>query len=821
MEGTEPQAHAVTSPRVARFLNHPHLRAVFSERVPYWLLLLLAFLLPIFFIPGGAVALEFSKIVLLELVVLVAMLIWALHALKEGNIEVPKSVLLAVGFLLVLQFIASAFASPAPLVSFFGSGYDMGTVSSFIVLFLVMFLSSLVFVTSERVLMFYAALLFSGVLAMCYHLLRHVFGADVLDFGMFKAVSDSPVGRWNDFASLVGALSLLALVTLYFFPQNKLLRYPLWAVLVAGFFFLLVIDFTILWYILFILSGALILFAVYEGEIAHKKHRAEGGAHRPLHRRVAGHLPVFATILFVAAFIYASGISTMPWGKHGTTIAGVVNNILRATPYSEVVLTPGLTADIVKNAYEKSLFFGFGPNRFGPGYLEARPTDLLRTPFWDTTFEQGIGRIPTYFGTTGLLGTVLWLFFIVFLFAKGRKIFTVIARDRVAGYIAFSLFILAVYFWSIAFFYVPGTAIYTLAFLTTGALIAFLAAEGVLKRILIDFRGDSRLSVVFTPFVIVVVIGMLASGILLFRQTASLVAFRDAQQALAVGNAERAEEELLAAARYFERDVYYRGLSNVALVKLERLAKETSSSDVAERANRYIADARSYAERAVAIDPTNAENYLQLGGVYDALGILGVQNTASFAREQYEKALALNPRSPRILFLMARIALSEENNNAAKEYLRKALAERPNFMEGVAFLVQLEIADRNTGEAIRILEQAVAAEPGNFLLRFALGYLYYSEGKYGDATRELEAAVMLNPVYADAKYFLALSYERQKRRADAIAQLSDVATLNPDNKDVAQILRNLRAGRSPFDAGYTPPSDAVEDALNGLRNSRE
>lgn len=820
MEGTESHVRTITSPAVERFLNHPKLQNILSERVSYWLLLLISFLLPIFFIPGGTVALEFSKIVLLELIVLIATLVWSLNALREGKVEVSKSILLGVGLLLVIQFIASAFASPAPLVSFFGSGYDIGAVSIFVILFLVMFLSSLIFVTSERVLMFYATLLFSGILMMCYHLLRHVFGADFLDFGMFKTASDTPVGKWNDFATLVGALSLLALVTLYFFPQNKLLRYPLQIVFVAGFFFLLVIDFTILWYILFVFSGALILFAIYEGEVAHKKQRAEGGAHHPLHRRIAGHLPIFATILFLTAFIYASGISTIPWGKDKTTIAGTINTILRATPYSEVVLTPGLTVDVVKSAYEKSLLFGFGPNRFGPGYLESRPSDLLKTPFWDATFEQGIGRIPTYFGTTGLLGTVLWLFFIAFLFLKGRKVFAVISRERVAGYIAFSLFILAIYFWSIAFFYVPGTAIFTLAFFSTGALVAFLTAEGVLKRISIDFRGSSRLSLALTPLAIIIVVGILASGILLFRQTASLVAFRDAQKALAVGNIDHAEEKLLAAVSYFERDIYYRALSNVALARLEQLARE-ASGDVVARANRYITDARSYAERAVAIDRTNAENYLQLGAVYDALGVLGVQGTAPFAREHYEQALKLNPRSPRILFLMGRLELSDGNKEKAKEYLRKALAERPHFSEGVALLVQLEIADRNTREAVRVLEQAIATDPVNFLLRFALGYLYYSDGKYADAIRELEAAVMLNPVYADAKYFLALAYEHEKRRADAIAQLSDVATLNPDNKDVAQMLRNLRAGRSPFDSGYTPPTSAVDDALENLKKTAQ
>ncbi len=817
----KPATSSIAKMLLGKVLAHK----VFSDRILFWLIVGAAFLLPVFFIPGQFIAPEFAKMILLEIIVLIGIFSWAAGRLRDGHVDVPKSVLLLISGLLVVQFAVSAIASPTPMLSFIGSGYDIGTVNSFIVLFLLMFLSAVVFTDRDRILTLYASFVFSGVVVMLYHLARYFLGADFLDFGIFTSDVTSPVGKWNDMASLVGGMLLLVLSTLYFFPNNSVLRIPSYFILVVGLFFLLIVDFTILWLILFVLVGMLVALSVFEGERSHKgkvreAHEAGGThPHKPVHRRVVGHLPAFATVLLVVAFIYGSGIAAVPWGKDNMTASQFVGTTLKASPYSEVVLTPSFTFDIVTNTLKESPLFGTGPNRFATGYLKYKTTDMNRTPFWDSTFDFGLGRIPTYFGTTGIIGTVLWLLFALFLFMKSRKIFALFGKDRIAAYLAFSLFILALYFWSLAFFYLPNIAIFALAFLFTGALTAFLVGEGVIGRYHIRFDGGSRLSVVMTPIVIIVIIGVVASGVLLYRQVASLTAFRDAQLAMAQNDVPTAEGALIRANNLSERDIYHRAISNVALVKLQQLAgAKLSEAEVAQKANQYVGEARISAERAVALDPTNFENYLQLGGVYDTLGSLGIQNTAGPARENYEQALRLNPKSPRVLFVLSRLEFVAGDRTKAKDYLYMALNERPNFLEAVSFLVQLELQDKNTDAATKALQNSVAAEPTNFLLRFALGYMYYASANYQGAVGEFEAAVFLNPVYADAKYFLGLTYARLNRNDEAVAQFTDVQTLNPDNKEVGTILKNLKAGRDAFDGGYVPPAAPVNDALEDLNS---
>jgi Flp pilus assembly protein TadD len=268
-----------------------------------------------------------------------------------------------------------------------------------------------------------------------------------------------------------------------------------------------------------------------------------------------------------------------------------------------------------------------------------------------------------------------------------------------------------------------------------------------------------------------------------------------------------AETAITKAIAMSDRAVYWRFVASLNLAKLEKLAQNTtlSQADRVAGANQYIADARAAAEHAVLLDPTDFENYMATGGVYDALGTFGIGNTFESARAEYSKALALNPRSPRVLFLLGRVTLLGGDRAGAKEYFARALMERPNFIEALSVLSQLELQDQHPENAEVLLKNAITIEPGNFVLRFTLGYLQYSVRDYKSAVESLEAAVILNPVYANAKYFLGLTYARLGRTDDAITQFIGVAELNPDNADVPQIIRNLRAGRDPLEPNIIPP----------------
>lgn len=811
---------------IARFLlrgaNHPF----FSETTLMWILSGLAFLLPLFFLPTQTISLEYAKLALLSAAVFLGVLIVGVIAFRERRLTVPRSMLLVVSLLILAAFLSSAIASPVPWISLVGIGGEIGTVSSMFVLFTVLFLASLAFRRRDTVVVLLAAILSSSVLLTLYHLVRHFFGP-IMGFGIFTSDVSTPAGKWNDFASLVGGMIMLILLLVYFFPRNRALRIPATGLFLLGLFLLLIIDFTILWVILFALSAMLIILAIVEGERLHRRRRVEdaeyaGKSHRHV-RRVIGHVPLIALFLLVVSFFYGSGLSTKPLTPDGRSVASYVNQYLKVPSFSEVVLTPAYTADIIKQTLKEEPIFGIGPNRFSFGYLMHKTTDMNRTPFWDETFDVGVGRIPTFFTTTGLAGLALWLAFIALIFWKLRRIYPLLATDRLGAFVGVSLFLLSVYFWSVAFFYLPGIAVFSMAFLLTGALIAFLAGEGLIGEYHIRFGGSGTSTLVVAPLTAATLLGALASVVLMTQQGMAIIAFNEARIAASSGDIPAAQRALERAIDHADRDIYQRFKSSIALVELQQLAAQQNvQPDAALReADRLITEARKSAERAIELDPTNFENHLALGAVYDTAGSLGIQGASAAAKPSYERALELNPKSPRVLFLLARLSYVEGERAKAKEYLYRALEERPNFLEALSFLAQLELEDQQPEKAIAVVRSAVAAEPTNFLLRFALGYLYYANRQFPEALIEFESAVFLNPVYADAKYFLGLTYAELGRRQDAITQFEGVLELNPDNAGVRRILSNLRAGRSPF-AGETSaaPTQPVTDVLEALGEGR-
>ncbi len=806
----------------ARFLERGLQNRFLSDGVIAALLVALTFLLPIFFIPSQSISVEFAKIILVSFVVILGTIAWAGMSLREGHASVPKSLVLFFGFLILVNFIASAIASPTPYLSFVGIAGEIGTVSSILTLFLLMYLSSFAFRTRDRVLYILTAVLASSVILGVYHLVRYVFGP-IMGFGIFTTDVSTPAGKWNDLAALIGLITLLSILVSYFFSKNRSLRIPMALLFIAGLFFLVAIDFTILWMILFFVTAGFILFAIYEGEMAHRRARAEDPeAHvrKKNHvKRIIGHMPVAAIILLVVSFLYGSGLTTVKLNSQGRTIASYVTQVLHVPPYSEVVLTPGYTYQIIQGAIKQSPILGVGPNRFSSSYLELKTSDMNLTPFWDATFDFGSGRVPTFFTTTGLFGIALWLLFIIAMFLKLRSIYPLLSRDRIGAFLGVTLFLLTIYLWSIACFYLPNMSVFSLTFILTGTLIGFLVGEGVLGEYHAKFKGSGIAAFVYTPLTVLVFIGALSSGVLIAQETLSVIAFNDARIAIGNGNLDAGDAAIDRAISHSDRDIYERFKSSLAVVRLQQLAAKqgTDPKEVLNQADQLITVARTSAEKAIALDPTNFENELALGGVYDTLASMGIQGATDAARPHYHKALALNPKSPRVLFLIARLELVAGNRAQAKEYLYRALTERPNFLEAISALTQLELQDNNLDKAVAIIRNGVLLEPTNFLLRFALGYLYYANKDWGNATTEFESAVYLNPSYADAKYFLGLTYMHEGRNNDALQQFQGVQDLNPNNKDVASIIRNIKAGRQPFDAGIPTPTQPVSDALGGLK----
>jgi tetratricopeptide (TPR) repeat protein len=113
--------------------------------------------------------------------------------------------------------------------------------------------------------------------------------------------------------------------------------------------------------------------------------------------------------------------------------------------------------------------------------------------------------------------------------------------------------------------------------------------------------------------------------------------------------------------------------SPVTTVQLFRQASRCRDQGKFEEATSLVA-------QGLRLDPDNVVGLLLAGSLHT------VFREAHLARAAFERVLALDPRQPRALLGLARIAFEEGEAGTCMEVLRRALAHYPEFPEAQALL---------------------------------------------------------------------------------------------------------------------------------------
>ena len=746
------------------------------ERLSARLLTALFFLLPVFFIPGISFPISGGKTTLFLLVVLVAFALFVLARLKSGRFVLPSAPALYALGAVALCFIVSALFSGAPLLSFAGQGFEVGTALGVLISSLAVFLCAVLFRSKEQIGSAYLAFLGAFFLLVFFHLLRLIFGSDVLSFGLLTDPTANTVGKWNDLAIFFGASALLSVVTLEFLALNRLFRFLLWGALFVSLFFLVVINFSVVWYTLGVFA---LVFLVYRISFQLEATTAI--------RRLS--FPPLLVLLLSVIFMLAGGTI-------GNRLSGVfgINNVEARPSWSA-------TFEVAKHTLVLRPLFGAGPNRFANEWLKWKPAGINETVFWNTDFENGVGLIPSFLATIGIVGMLAWLLFFLFFLYAGFRALLAETMDLFSRYIVTSSFFVALFFWVFSLFYIPSPSIFALSFLFTGLFVAALQAVGEASSRTIAFGSNPRSGFVSVLLLILFLIGSIALGYFVAERYLASVYFQKGVIAFnRDGNLANAETAIMRAAAIAPLDLHFRALADLTLVRMNALLqkdqKTTSAEAVRTEFQGLLGTALSVARQALSLDQSQYQNLLGLGRVYEAVVPLKIAGAYESARASYEQALVLNPQSPAIELTLARLEVAKGDHTAAREHIQKALTLKNNYLEAIFLLSSLQVEDGDLKAAIQSAEAASFIAPSDPTVLFQLGILRFNDKNYAGAAAAFERAVLQNPSYANAKYFLALSYEKLGRTADALRQFADLAATNPDNTAITNAVKNLKAGRA-------------------------
>jgi tetratricopeptide (TPR) repeat protein len=188
-------------------------------------------------------------------------------------------------------------------------------------------------------------------------------------------------------------------------------------------------------------------------------------------------------------------------------------------------------------------------------------------------------------------------------------------------------------------------------------------------------------------------------------------------------------------------------------------------------------------ERAIALDPNNADSYdLQA----EALNFAG---RPADALRVLEQAMRLNPRySPHDLAELGMAYRMTGRYAEAIARLKEAISRSPNFMTAYLQLAvsywqqwvsQQSPAAQTLEPAVAALHQALALNASFYFNHIGVGYLALYQQQYDQALAEVERAVALAPTEAWSYAALAEVLSRVGRTEEALEAAAQALRLKP------------------------------------------
>jgi TolB-like protein/DNA-binding winged helix-turn-helix (wHTH) protein/Flp pilus assembly protein TadD len=164
--------------------------------------------------------------------------------------------------------------------------------------------------------------------------------------------------------------------------------------------------------------------------------------------------------------------------------------------------------------------------------------------------------------------------------------------------------------------------------------------------------------------------------------------------------------------------------------------------------------ALAYTDTAIKLDPGYAPAWALRATVQNlmaAVSIIDVTDGFRKARDDAERAIALDPASASGYLALARIQLNHDWDwDAANTCITKAAVLEPGNVEIFRIRSALSWILGDRDEAVKFAQQVVALDPLRANTLLGLGFLLYVDGRYDEAQVALQKALDLNPQAAFA-----------------------------------------------------------------------
>ena len=784
------------------------------NKIGRWSIALLVFLLPFFFLPWTLWPVYFNKEVIAILLVSFSLICWLGKSINEGKIVIRKSFLIwAVWVFLGLLLIPAIF-SIQKARSLMGGFILSDSFLVFLLAGLIFFLVSASFDKKNTKVIFYSAglsLLITSILTAI-----RIFGrfipkiGGLINFDFFGSVSG---------LGIYLTLGLIALLTAI------LVRRTNWwvKILVSAFSLLILVELIVINYWL----GWLILSLSLIAEMSYLLSFQRENYH-PFNFI----LVVIVLSISICFLIFRVSLPTQ-W----------VNLPVEVNP------SWPLSVNIAQSVWhDGKLLTGTGLATFAHNYLLYRPSSIIKSQFWNLSFNQGSSLISTMLSTTGLVGELAWLFLIVAIVIL--NIYLIKKRSH----LLFEVLVGSIIFLLVIFLH-PADFVLLILFFT---LAGVLGANFFEKKEISLVKRPQRAMLSFLVMLSVIVL-ILAGDYWVGRK---YVASVYAQRGLRFSSERKINQSVNNLFRAInldnQNDQYYLFLSQALQQKVVNLIDNQNSkknkdnkSNNGNQIKTTMGQIINISKRATEIDSKNVSNWVNLGDSY--YNLIGLADKADkFAVDAYQKAHQLDPLNPVIFVKIAKSYLAksdfvqqkinliakqpaqkikvnkekvlkqlkdeyQKNLSSAQENFQQALKIKPDYLSASYLSAQTNIRQGKTEQAINKLVLIANQYPFDSGIFYQLGLLYYTKKDLVSAQSAFQRAVKLNPNFSNALYFLGLIYDHQGNKKMALQQFEKISKLNPKNQEIKKIVENLKAGRSALEASQINSSTSSAPMLKSQK----
>ncbi|HMA78602.1 MAG TPA: tetratricopeptide repeat protein [Candidatus Paceibacterota bacterium] len=734
-------------------------------------------LLPLIFVPIQGVPVFDGKIYLAALGVSIALVFSALLVLRVGSLTVPTIGTLAAGWAVVLVSALSAALSSDvsdSLLTLSGGAY---TTVTLMVAMLMMTVVMVLAQTARAGKWLLSALMGSVGLLMVWHTLRLLTGSD-LSFGLFPQQTSSVAGGWNDVAILAAGFVLAALLTVGHAGLKNWLRWLLFGGVLLSLFILVVINNSVLWSLLGIVSLTIVVMAISRRQVETTPSLLQQGG--------SGWLLALAGAVFSATLIVLFG---------GSVLQNALNT---ATDSAFVEVRPSIDAslDIVRGVWSEDALTGVGPAKYQDAWRVHKSESINTTIFWNTNFGTGHNFMLTQAVEVGVLGLLAWFaFFGAFIVSGVRTFLTTATQFKDTHYqLALTAYVLAFFVWVCLFTMNPGVPVFLIAAALTGAYLGLSLTLRPRRVLAVSILKNQRLGFVLVASLVVILIGVLW---FLQLMTQQVIAATIQNQALQTTEGEISDvtDRLANALTLSRNDNIARTKAQIHLRQMQSLLQVVEPTAEQQEAFQFATrDAAEASQVAVALDPTNPANWYARAQVFTTLAQAQVEGAAAIARDAIEQAAALDPKNPQPWYLEAELAVVEQDVDTARTAVTEAISRKPDYTPALFLLAQLEIAEGNVEDAITVTESIISFDRNNPARYYQLGVLYQSIDENEQAIAALSRAIGIDADYANALYIRGVLYAVEGNQDAAVADLARVLELNPESELVEAQLEAIRSG---------------------------